>query len=138
MIGGVLAIDHGTKRTGFAVADALRITSSPLEVFHGPGDSDELLDRIGELLDERDVKTFVLGLPYNMDGTEGPRAADVRAFGARLAQRFSSQTIEYIDERLSTKEAEHLARERRREGLPDVGRDALAALVLLREWLGAN
>jgi len=138
MTGGVLAIDHGTKRTGFAVSDALRITSSPLEVWHGPGDSDALLDRIAELCGERDVAVFVVGLPLNMDGSEGPRAADVRAFAARLRERFPDRALELVDERLTTKEAEHLARERRADGLPDVGRDALAALVLLREWLGST
>lgn len=136
MAGAVLAIDHGTKRTGFAVADALRITANPLEVWQGPGDSDALLDRIAELLEERDVATFVLGLPLNMDGTEGPRAADVRAFARRLAERFPAVTIQFVDERLTTKEAEELGRERRRQGLPPIGRDALAALVLLREFLG--
>jgi len=83
--GAVIAIDHGTKKTGFAVADALRITTEPLEPFRGPGDSEGLLDHIAGLLAERDVSTLLVGLPRLASGDEGPRAAGVRAFSAKLA-----------------------------------------------------
>ena len=73
----VLAVDHGSKRTGFALADALRITTTPLKPFHGPGDSPELLAAIEALLGERDVDTFIVGWPLDMDGRAGTRVGEV-------------------------------------------------------------
>lgn len=133
---GVLAVDHGTKRTGFAVADPLRITAAPLEVWEGRGDAPELIDRVAELCAERDVGVFVVGMPFNMDGTEGGRAADVRAFCTKLAERFPTAKVIPWDERLTTKEAEALLRE---AGIAPKDRkserDAWSALVILRDWL---
>lgn len=138
-MGAALGIDHGAKRTGFAVADALRITSAPLEVVHATGDSEELLDHVARLLEERDVSTFVVGLPRHADGREGARAAEVRAFAARLAARFPGVAVAFQDEHLSSREADaqlveagYTGEDRKRR------RDALAALVLLREWLAAG
>ena len=134
----VLAIDHGTKRTGFAVTDPLRITTQALETFHGSEES-ALLDHLAELCDERVVGAFVLGLPYNMDGTEGPRAAEVRAFAARLVQRFPRVRVGYQDERLSTKAAEELLKEAGLHGEDRrAKKDSMAALVILRDWIEAG
>lgn len=134
--GGVLAIDHGTKRTGFAVVDALRIASHALDPFHGPGDGEELMKFIAKLLDERDVRTFLVGMPFNMDGTTGPRAASVKQFTQRLAQRFPRVAIVAYDERLTTKAAEELLRESGHHGKEArARRDSWSALVLLRDWI---
>lgn len=134
--GAVIAIDHGTKRTGFAVADALRIATEPLETFRGAGDSPQLLQHIARLLDERDVEVFVVGMPFNMDGTLGPRGADVERFIARLTARFPDVRIAAHDERLTTKAAEELGRELGFHGAAlRARRDSLSALVLLRDWL---
>ena len=143
-MGCILAIDHGTKKTGFAVADALRILCEPLDVLHAGGDSELLMRHIVGLCTERDVERILVGLPRNMDGTEGPRAADVRAFGARIETALAlaqlpAAEVTFWDERLSTKEADAL--------LVDAGytgkdrkqrRDSWAALVILRDWLAAN
>lgn len=137
--GGALAIDHGTKRTGFAYADALRISLNALEPFHGPGDAPALLEHLARLCDERTVATFVVGMPFNMDGSEGPRAAEVRVFGERLRVRFPKIAIEFADERLSTKEAEELLRESGLHGLKARAlRDSFSALVVLRDWVRAE
>lgn len=136
---GVLAIDHGTKRTGFAYVDPLRLAPVPLDAFEGPGSGPQLLAHVERLLGERDVGLFVLGLPCSMDGSEGPRAADVRAFALRLRERHPRLEVVLHDERLTTKAAEDLLRDaqvppRERKRL----RDSLAALVLLRDWLDAG
>ena len=81
---GALALDHGTKRTGFACSDALRITLTPLDAFQGPGDSPELFRAVQAILDERDIDTLLVGWPCNMDGSAGPRAKEVEAFAQRL------------------------------------------------------
>jgi putative Holliday junction resolvase len=134
--GSALGIDHGTKRTGFAVADPLRISILPLETYRGPGDGEGLLEHVASLLAEREVTTFVVGHPLNADGSEGPRAAEVTAFCARLAERFPGVAIARVDERWTTKEAEArlveagLTGARRREN-----RDAWSAVVLLEDWI---
>lgn len=137
--GGVLAVDHGTKRTGFAVADALRIAIHPLDVCHAPGDSDEVLDHLAALVQERDTATLLVGLPLSRDGSEGGRAADVRAFAARLAQRFSELEIVFHDEHLTTKEAEARLREAGHHGdARKARRDSWSAWVLLADWIEAG
>lgn len=134
---GVLAIDHGTLKFGFAVADPLRIATQPLESLRG--DEAAAFARIAKLLDERDVDTLLVGLPLDMDGGVGARAQDVRGFCGRLAARFPKLAVVAFDERLTSKAADELAREL------DLSRDerkrwkdSLAALALLRDWLAAG
>lgn len=137
--GGILAIDHGTKRTGLAYADALGISLNALPPFHGPGDSPALLEAVRKQLDERSVGLFLVGLPRNMDGSEGPRAQEVRAFAARLAARFPAVELAFADERLSTKEAEEILRESGLRGEKARSmRDSTSAVVLLRDHLRAS
>lgn len=140
MAKAVIAIDPGTRRTGFAVADALRISCEPLETFEGDPADDALLDHVAGLLDERDVETFVVGLPLNMDGSEGQRAAAVRTLARRLGERFPGVRVTTQDERLSSKEAEELLRETGHARWQDRRgkRDAMSALVILRDWIEAG
>jgi len=136
MKGGVLAIDHGTKRTGFAVVDPLRIAAHALDTWRGPGGEAELFAFVEQLLGERDVRIFLVGMPLNMDGTEGPRAADVRGFVTRLGARFPRVKVVTWDERLTTKAAEDLLRESGHHGKDArAKRDSWSALVLLRDWI---
>jgi len=133
---GVLAIDHGTKRTGFAAVDALRIAAVPLDAFHGPGDGPELLAHVARLLAERTIGVLLVGLPRHADGSEGVRAAEVRAFALRLAARFPELAVVFHDEHLTTKAAEDLLRDAGTRRADWKGRrDSLSALVLLRDWL---
>ncbi len=132
-----LAIDHGTKRTGFAVVDALRIAVTPLATANVTGDA--LLKHVAKLLDERDVAHFVVGYPLNMDGTPGPRAAEVDAFIASLSAKFPRVKVVRQDERLSTKEAESRLVEAGLTGQERKARkDSWAAAVLLEDWLRAG
>lgn len=136
-MGGVLCIDHGEKRAGLAIADGLRIVQRPLEVCEGSGE--ELIERLATLLEEHDITTLLVGMPYHLSGDESPRTKAVRAFMARLEKRFPSLEVLAHDERLSTKEAESLMAERgepvrERRGL----RDSYSALVILRDWIAAG
>lgn len=135
--GAVIAIDHGSKKCGFAVTDPLRVSLELLAPYRG-GD-DGLLAHIAALAAERDVEAFVVGLPLNMDGSEGGRARDVRGFMARLAARFPGVPIAAQDERLTTKAAEEILREQGIRG-PRARelRDSVSALVLLRDWMAAG
>ena len=137
--GGVLAVDHGDRHTGFAFADALGITQTPLSTYHGPGDGEGLLEHVAALLEERDVGTFVVGLPLNADGSEGARCAAVRAFAARLGERFPRARIALQDEHLTSKAAEERLSELGRGGRAGrAQRDAYSALILLEDWLRAQ
>jgi putative Holliday junction resolvase len=137
--GAALAIDHGTKRTGFAIADPLRIAVHPLETFRGPGDGQELVAHVATLLAERTVTTFVLGFPYAAGGAVGARAKEVEAFAARLAARFPEVEVVRWDERLTTKAAEDLLREAGHHGeARKARRDSWSALVLLRDWIASG
>ena len=132
----VLAVDHGTKKTGFASTDALRTAQWPLDCWHGPGDSEDLCDHIKELVEERSAGTVLVGLPLNMDSTEGGRAKEVRGFIERLRARLVDVVVIAWDERLTTREAEDLLRQAGFHGEDmKARRDSWSALVLLRDWL---
>ena len=132
-----LAIDHGTKRTGFAVVDALRIAITPLETVTATGDA--LLKHVAKLLDERDLAHFVVGYPLNMDGTPGPRARDVDTFITALEARFPRIKVVRQDERLTTKEAESRLVEAGHKGDARKARkDSWSAAILLEDWLRAG
>lgn len=135
-----LAIDLGERRTGLAVADALRVTCEPLAAWAGDPTGAGLLEHLEGLLEERDVGTFVLGLPLHMDGGEGPRAAFAREFAARLAQRFPAVRVVLQDERLTTKAAEDLLREQGLTRWQDRKplRDSASAALLLGDWIAAG
>ena len=100
----VAALDLGTQTIGVAVSDGLRSVATPLETIRRKKfgvDATKLL----EILTKRDVTGIVLGLPRNMDGSEGPRCQSTRAFARNLAN-LTDLPIGFWDERLSTVAAE--------------------------------
>ena len=102
--GAVAGLDLGTKTIGVAVSDGLRGVASPLTVIRRTkftADAQALL----QIAAERALVGLVLGLPRNMDGSEGPRAQSTRAF-ARNLERLTPLPITFWDERLSTVAAE--------------------------------
>ncbi|WP_313352835.1 Holliday junction resolvase RuvX [Paracoccus sp. (in: a-proteobacteria)] len=102
--GAVAGLDLGTKTIGVAVSDGLRSVASPLTVIRRTkftADAQELL----KIVQDRALVGLVLGLPRNMDGSEGPRAQSTRAF-ARNLERLTPLPITFWDERLSTVAAE--------------------------------
>lgn len=130
-----LAIDHGIKRTGLAICDAGERLASPLCVFQG---QTNLPEQIAQVVDREEVGAVVLGLPLNMDGSEGPQAQKVKAFAERLRQHIQVP-IFFQDERLSS----FGAREKLEStGLPKAKQrglvDALAAAEILQSFLDAK
>ncbi len=102
--GGLAGLDLGTKTIGVAVSDGLRGVASPLTVIRRTKfttDAEALL----KIVADRALVGLVLGLPRNMDGSEGPRAQSTRAF-ARNLERLTPLPISFWDERLSTVAAE--------------------------------
>lgn len=101
---GLVGLDLGTRTIGVAVSDTGRRVASPLETIRRTkftADAERLL----ALAARRDIAGIVLGLPRNMDGSEGPRAQATRAFARNLAGR-TPLPITFWDERLSTVAAE--------------------------------
>jgi putative Holliday junction resolvase len=131
---GLIGLDLGTKTIGVAVSDRLRSVATPLETIrrHRFGlDAERLL----EIAAARELCGIVLGLPRNMDGSEGPRCQATRAFARNLAA-LTPLPIGFWDERLSTVAAEralleaHTTRKRRAEVI-----DQVAAGIILQGLL---
>jgi RNAse H-fold protein YqgF len=96
----LIGLDLGEKTIGVAVSDVTRMVASPLELIRKTKFTNEA-NRLFALIDERQVGAVVIGLPVNMDGTEGPRCQSNRAF-ARNLLRLREIPIAFWDERMST------------------------------------
>ncbi len=131
-----LAVDLGDKRTGLAVGDDVTGLVSPAGMIEKPIEpGEELLEGIEAAIEEFGPDELVLGLPLNMDDTEGPRAKLVRRFAARVAERAGLE-IRFQDERLTSAEADwSMARSGMTRGQKKNRRDALAAAAILRDYL---
>ena len=103
-IGALAGLDLGTRTLGVAVSDGLRSVATPLRTIRRTKFTADA-EALEAILAERGVAGIVLGLPLNMDGSEGPRAQATRAFARNLARRVETP-IAYWDERLSTVAAE--------------------------------
>lgn len=132
--GAIAGLDLGTITIGVAVSDGMRSVATPLETIKRRKfglDAARLL----EITDARQIRGLVLGLPRNMDGSEGPRCQATRAF-ARNLEKLTDLPITYWDERLSTVAAERAlleadtSRKRRAEVI-----DHVAASYILQGML---
>ncbi|MFZ5443633.1 MAG: Holliday junction resolvase RuvX [Myxococcota bacterium] len=132
-----LGLDLGTKTIGLAVTDELGLTAQGLPTHERKGlrrDLEALKERVAEY----SVDRFVIGLPLNMDGTEGPRAEVTRKFGTALGDATGLPVI-YWDERLTTVAAQRallegdVSRKKRREVI-----DQVAAVLILQGWMDAQ
>lgn len=98
-------LDYGDKTIGVAVSDGMRQVATPLDTIRRGKKFTQDADALIAILDKRGISGLVLGLPRNMDGTEGPRCQKTRAF-ARNLSRLTDRPITFWDERLSTVAAE--------------------------------
>jgi len=96
----LLGLDLGSKTIGLAISDSLFQIASPLETIRRRKFTADSI-ALKEIIDTRDVGGLILGLPKNMDGSEGPRAQSTRQFAANLLGKFEIP-IAFWDERLST------------------------------------
>lgn len=130
----LIGLDLGDRTIGIACSDELGVTAQGLETWRRRSPDDDFA-HLAELAGAREAAAFVLGLPRNMDGSEGPRAAVARAFAAELARR-TGLPVHFWDERLSTVAAERslleadLSRRRRRAVI-----DRQAAALILQGYL---
>ncbi|MBL9031052.1 MAG: Holliday junction resolvase RuvX [Phycisphaerae bacterium] len=138
-----LALDLGDRRTGLALGDRQTRVISPLPPIEVPlaaRDGSDLIEAIARAVGDAvggSPATIVMGLPLNMDGTEGPRARITRAFAQRLSARLH-RPIMLHDERLTSSDAEWtLAGSGLTHGQKKQRRDGLAAAALLSDFLAS-
>ena len=134
----VLGIDHGGVRIGLALSDPTGTLATPLGVLERRRRLRQDLRRIAAIVQQRDVELVVVGLPLEMDGTEGKKAREVRQFVAALREVVGVPVVAW-DERLTTVEAHARLREggHRRRGRA-ARADQAAAAIVLQAYLDAR
>lgn len=130
----IMAVDYGDVRTGLAVCDKNEILASPVAVIT-ESDRERLIEKIIDYARERRAEAFVVGLPKNMDGSEGFRAEACREFAGMLAEK-SGLEIQMYDERLTTVSAHNAlnatnTRGKKRKAVVD----AVSAVMILEDYM---
>lgn len=132
----IMAIDYGDARIGLAVSDPMGILTGDAWTME-EWDMSRAASRIVQEADKRSVSRFVLGLPKNMDGTEGPRAEKSREFKALLETQSGLEVVLW-DERRSSIEAHAILHESgKKEKVHRKTVDAVAASLILEGYLGS-
>jgi len=134
----ILAIDHGTVRIGLAISDEMELVASPLKTLDAQAVPDQEIARI---VQEKKVGTIVIGMPFHMNGQRGEAAQRVEKFATLLGRTLQHEVpIEFVDERLSSVEAEAsmsragITGKRERNEIVD----QLAAVVILQDFLNSQ
>ena len=132
----IVGIDFGMKRIGVAISNSLLSFAMPIGRVERVHKNDQtLLNLLHLLKDQKDIKKFVIGLPLHLSGKESEMSLEVRKFAAFLESE-TKIPVEFIDERLTSKTAEGLLRERemnRKERKNHV--DTLSATLILQTYL---
>lgn len=132
-----LGLDVGSKTVGVAVSDPFGWTAQGLEIIRIDEANEEFgLARLAELIAEYKVEKVIIGLPKNMNNSEGPRAEKSREYGQLVIDQFALP-VDYVDERLTTVQAERMliesgnvSRKKRKKVI-----DKVAAVLLLQNYL---
>ena len=133
----IMGLDVGSKTVGVAISDLLGFTAQGVEIIRIDEEAGEFgFERLEELVKQYKVDKFVVGLPKNMNNTEGPRVEASKAYGDKINELFNVP-VDYQDERLTTVQAERMLVEQ-----ADVSRgkrkkviDKLAAQLILQNYL---
>jgi putative holliday junction resolvase len=133
----ILALDHGTRRIGVAVSDEMKMIASPMEYI--PAEPfDKVIERIQQILRDKEVELILIGMPRNMDGTYGPASQKVKDFITALQPHITTP-IKTWDERLTSVMANrallqgNVRRDQRKEKV-----DMMAAAILLQSYLDSR
>ena len=133
--GRVLGVDFGEARTGLAVSDAARLLASGIGNIAGGG-LEKSADAIVSAASEQNAVAIVLGLPVNMNGTEGPRAERVRRLAELIAERAPELPVALMDERMTTMAASRFLNQTNTRGKKRKGViDTLSAQIILQNAL---
>ena len=132
--GKILAVDFGDTRTGLAVSDPSRLLASGIG-YVSPGGIEKTADAVSEIATEQKVAAIVVGLPVNMDGSEGGRAARCKKFASMLSER-TGIPVAMFDERMTTMTASRYLNETGTHGKKrKTVIDTLSAQIILQNCL---
>jgi RNAse H domain protein, YqgF family len=130
-----LGLDLGTKTLGLAISDSLGTIATSYKILHHQENYDSLISQLEEVVNEKNIKAFVLGFPKNMNNSVGERGEIALKFKEKLEKKF--QLPVYMeDERLTTRQAENLlisnntSRKKRKKVI-----DCVAATIILQSFL---
>lgn len=136
----ILGVDYGERRIGLAVSDPTRTIAQPLPPILRRRGKRPPIARLLRIAQEQEAGSFVVGLPLDLEGEEGPRATEVRRFAQQLQER-SGLPVHLRDERMTTVRAARLLRDaglseakQRSKGLADT----VAACLILQSYLDAT
>jgi putative Holliday junction resolvase len=129
----IAALDLGGRRIGIAVTDADGMSVHPLRTLERRSFAADL-EAIRIALRGRQIDCLVVGLPLNMDGTEGPMVRHARSLGARIGEALGFE-VKFQDERLSSVEAENRLGGSIPRGKKKPAIDAVAAVIILEDYL---
>ncbi len=133
-----LGLDPGTKRIGVAVSDLSGSIASPLLVLQRSRSKEHDLHEIARIAADEEADVIVVGLPLNMDGSEGPSARAATGLARRLAS-VVDVPVELHDERLTTVTADRSMLDAGLDGIARRRRvDKVAAAIMLQSWLDAR
>ena len=132
--GKIMAVDFGDTRAGLAVSDASRFLASGIG-YVSPGGIDKTAQAVADAAGEQRVIALVVGLPVNMDGSEGSRAERCKKF-ARMVKELTGLTVCMFDERMTTMTASRYLNETNTRGKKRKGViDTLSAQIILQNAL---
>ena len=133
--GRILGVDFGDTRTGLAVSDISRFLASGIG-YVSPGGLEKTVAKVAEIAREQRASAIVVGLPKNMDGSEGFRAERCREFAQKLRDELQNVPVAMIDERLTTMSASRYLNETGTRGANRKGViDTLSAQIILQNAL---
>lgn len=133
--GRLLSVDFGEARTGLALSDAARMLASGIGNVAGGG-LERSADAIVEAVKEHGAVGVIIGLPVNMNGTEGPRAERIRRLAELITERAPELPIALLDERMTTMAASRFLNETNTRGKKRKGViDTLSAQIILQNAL---
>ena len=130
----IISVDYGDARTGIAACDKLQMLASPVTVIKQK-DPEMLSEEINKICVEKKAEKIVLGLPKNMDGSEGFRAEACKSFAQTLSEK-TGLTVDFQDERLTTVSAHNIlnatdTRGKKRKAVVD----AVSAVLILEDYM---
>ena len=131
----IIGIDYGEKRIGVAKSDPLGLLAHGITTIEWDRDIEKPINQIQQIVIQHNVEKVILGLPMNMDDTEGEKAIKVRDFADVLKKRINIP-VEFYDERLSTVEAHDIIHmQGKKTGKNKKRIDMVAACVILQSYL---
>jgi putative Holliday junction resolvase len=133
----ILGLDLGERRVGVAISDSIGMLAHPLTTLLVTGDR-SLLEQVQGLIQEHEIERLVVGLPFNNDGSLGPRGERIEALAAKLADA-TLKPVERIDERFTSREAQRALLHAPKKVRNDkTALDMASATIILQSYLDTH